>query len=79
MAVLDSIRGYLVIKKTNAQNTSIDEERKIFKNDHLSSLLKLFTSTNEVTNTIVYIYIPVSSANNGAIIKVGGGSLGCIL
>tara|TARA_A100001011_G_scaffold399937_1_gene511194 strand:+ start:28427 stop:29221 length:795 start_codon:yes stop_codon:yes gene_type:complete len=67
-------------EKANAKNTSIyDVEKDFFNNDRPSSLLKRFTSTDEVASTITYLCSPLSSATNGAVIKVDGGSSGGIL
>lgn len=54
-------------------------EKDFFNNDRTSSLLKRFASTDEVATTIVYLCSPLSSATNGSVIKVDGGSSGGIL
>ena len=54
-------------------------EKDFFNNDRISSLLKRFASTDEVATTIVYLCSPLSSATNGSVIKVDGGSSGGIL
>ncbi|MEZ4954038.1 MAG: SDR family oxidoreductase [Saprospiraceae bacterium] len=44
-----------------------------------SSLLRRFAKVEEVANTIAYLASPLSSATNGAAIKVEGGSMGGII
>lgn len=46
-----------------------------FKNIRTTSLLGRFTSTEEIANTVVYLSSPLSSATNGAVWKVDGGSV----
>ena len=41
-------------------------------------LLERFATTEEVANTIAYLCSPNSSATNGSVIKVDGGSSGGI-
>ena len=67
-------------EKADAKNISMyDVEKDFFNNDRPSSLLKRFTSTDEVASTITYLYSSLSSGTNGAVIKVDGGSSGGIL
>ena len=54
-------------------------EKDFFNNTRTSSLLERFASTDEVANTITYLCSPLSSATNGSVIKVDGGSSGGIL
>ena len=62
------------------ENTTVDTVKKdFFKNERTSSLLKRFASTDEVATTITYLCSPLSSATNGSVIKVDGGSSGGIL
>ncbi|MEM1136229.1 MAG: SDR family oxidoreductase [Bacteroidota bacterium] len=46
-----------------------------FDNVRTTSLLGRFASTEEVANTVVYLASPLSSATNGAAIKIEGGSV----
>ena len=67
-------------EKAVKQNTSMDNiEKDFFNNTRTSSLLERFASTDEVANTITYLCSPLSSATNGSVIKVDGGSSGGIL
>ena len=60
--------------KTRAQ-----VEEAFFTEVRTSSLLQRFAKVEEVANTITYLASPLSSATNGAAIKVDGGSMGGIL
>lgn len=68
--------------KTVAENEQISEKEvaeNFFKNVRTSSLIQRFTSTEEIANTIAYLCSPLSSATNGAAIKLEGGSVSGIL
>jgi len=54
-------------------------EEAFFTEVRTSSLLQRFAKVEEVANTITYLASPLSSATNGAAIKVDGGSMGGIL
>lgn len=68
--------------KTVAENEQISEKEvaeNFFKNVRTSSLIQRFTSTEEIANTLAYLCSPLSSATNGAAIKLEGGSVPGIL
>jgi NAD(P)-dependent dehydrogenase (short-subunit alcohol dehydrogenase family) len=46
---------------------------EFFKSVRPSSLIKRFASTEEVANLVVYVCSPLSSATNGAALRVDGG------
>ena len=52
-----------------------DVATDFFKNVRTSSLLGRFTSTEEIAQAVVYLASPLSSATNGAVFKVDGGSV----
>ena len=54
-------------------------EKEFFKSIRPSSLLKRFSSTEEVANMIVYLSSPLASATNGAAVRVDGGVVRAIL
>ena len=54
-------------------------ESDFFKNVRTSSLLQRFATVEEIANTIIYFSSPLSSATNGAVVKIDGGSTGGIL
>ena len=48
-------------------------EAEFFKTARPTSLLKRFATVEEVANMIVYVCSPLSSATNGAALRVDGG------
>ncbi len=54
-------------------------EADFFKEVRTSSLIQRFATVEEVANTLTYLSSPLSSATNGAVIKVDGGSTSGIL
>jgi NAD(P)-dependent dehydrogenase (short-subunit alcohol dehydrogenase family) len=48
-------------------------EREFFKTVRPTSLLKRFARTDEVAAMVAYVCSPVSSATNGAALRVDGG------
>lgn len=62
------------------QNLTVQEvERDFFTQTRTSSLLQRFAQVDEVASMITYLSSPLSSATNGAAIKVDGGSMGGIV
>jgi NAD(P)-dependent dehydrogenase (short-subunit alcohol dehydrogenase family) len=59
--------------------TKAQIEAKFFTEVRTSSLIQRFAKVEEVANTITYLVSPLSSATNGAAIKVDGGSMGGII
>ncbi|MFT6369490.1 MAG: NAD(P)-dependent dehydrogenase (short-subunit alcohol dehydrogenase family) [Maribacter sp.] len=59
--------------------TKAQIEAEFFTQKRTSSLLQRFARVEEVAHTITYLVSPLSSATNGAAIKVDGGSMGGIL
>lgn len=59
--------------------TKAQVEADFFTEVRTSSLLQRFANVDEIANTITYLTSPLSSATNGAAIKVDGGSMGGIL
>jgi len=59
--------------------TKAQIEEAFFTEVRTSSLLQRFAKVEEVANTIAYLASPLSSATNGAAIKVDGGSMGGII
>ena len=59
--------------------TKTQVEVDFFTEVRTSSLLQRFAKVDEIANTITYLASPLSSATNGAAIKVDGGSMGGIL
>ena len=62
------------------ENKTVEEtENDFFRDVRTSSLLNRFASVEEIANSIVYFSSPLSSATNGAAIKLEGGSTGGII
>ena len=59
--------------------TSQQVEADFFSNVRTSSLLQRFASVEEIANTLTYLASPLSTATNGAAIKIDGGSMGGIM
>lgn len=61
-------------KLATEQNTDyVSVEKDFFKNMRPSSLLQRFAKPEEVANLITYVSSPLSSATNGAALRVDGG------
>ncbi|MET7255836.1 SDR family NAD(P)-dependent oxidoreductase [Dyadobacter jiangsuensis] len=57
-----------------ANNMSAEQaEKDFFKNARPTSLLQRFASVEEIANLVTYVASPLSSATNGAALKVDGG------
>ena len=52
-----------------------DAEREFFKTARPTSLLRRFATTEEVASMVTYVCSPLSSATNGAALRVDGGVL----
>lgn len=63
------------IKELSKQNnqTSQEIENDFFNNVRPTSLIKRFSETEEIANMIVYTASSLSSATNGALLRVDGG------
>jgi NAD(P)-dependent dehydrogenase (short-subunit alcohol dehydrogenase family) len=48
-------------------------EKEFFKSVRPTSLIKRFATTEEVANLVAYVCSPLSSATNGAALRVDGG------
>lgn len=58
---------------TSANVTPEEAEKDFFKTARPSSLLQRFASVEEIANLVTYVASPLSSATNGAALKVDGG------
>lgn len=58
-------------KQGNTDKQSV--EKQFFETVRPSSLIKRFASSEEVANLVVYVASPLSSATNGAALRVEGG------
>jgi NAD(P)-dependent dehydrogenase (short-subunit alcohol dehydrogenase family) len=64
-------------KKSNVSVAEI--ETNFFKNERPGSLLQRFATAEEIANLVLYYSSPLSSATNGAAIRVDGGVVRSIL
>ena len=61
------------VKQLSGGKPFVDFEKEFFTSIRPSSLLKRFATTEEVANLVVYVCSPLSSATNGAALRVDGG------
>lgn len=69
----EGVSGF-VRKMAEEQGLSFDEMEKVFFREiRPTSLLQRFTTPEEVANLVAYVCSPLSSATNGAALRVDGG------
>jgi NAD(P)-dependent dehydrogenase (short-subunit alcohol dehydrogenase family) len=61
------------VKQLSGGKPFAEFEKEFFNSVRPSSLLKRFATTEEVANLVVYVCSPLSSATNGAALRVDGG------
>jgi NAD(P)-dependent dehydrogenase (short-subunit alcohol dehydrogenase family) len=61
------------VKQLSGGRPFAEFEKEFFKSVRPSSLIKRFATTEEVANLVVYVSSPLSSATNGAALRVDGG------
>jgi NAD(P)-dependent dehydrogenase (short-subunit alcohol dehydrogenase family) len=61
------------VKQLSGGKPFAEFEKEFFTSVRPSSLLKRFATTEEVANLVVYLSSPLSSATNGAALRVDGG------
>lgn len=61
------------VKQLSGGKPFTDFEKEFFKSVRPTSLIKRFATTEEVANLVVYVASPLSSATNGAALRVDGG------
>ena len=75
----EGVEGFLK-NIAGQQGKSVAEvEKEFFKNVRPSSLLQRFATNEEVANLVAYVASPLSSATNGAALRVDGGVVKSIL
>ncbi|TGK39714.1 SDR family NAD(P)-dependent oxidoreductase [Leptospira andrefontaineae] len=69
----EGVEGFLedLAKQQNVSTSTVEKE--FFKNARPTSLLQRFATVEEVANLAVYLSSPLSSATNGAALRVDGG------
>ena len=63
------------VKQLSGGKPFAEFEKEFFTTIRPSSLLKRFATTEEVANLVVYVCSPLSSATNGAALRVDGGTI----
>jgi NAD(P)-dependent dehydrogenase (short-subunit alcohol dehydrogenase family) len=63
------------VKQLSGGKPFAEFEKEFFSSVRPSSLLKRFASTEEVASLVVYVCSPLSSATNGAALRVDGGTV----
>jgi NAD(P)-dependent dehydrogenase (short-subunit alcohol dehydrogenase family) len=61
------------VKQLSGGKPFAEFEKEFFKSVRPTSILKRFATTEEVANLVVYVASPLSSATNGAALRVDGG------
>ncbi|MGA9449785.1 MAG: SDR family oxidoreductase [Verrucomicrobiia bacterium] len=61
------------VKQLSGGKPFAEFEKEFFRSVRPSSLIKRFATTEEVANLVVYVCSPLSSATNGAALRVDGG------
>jgi len=75
----EGVAGFLQ-DMAKGQGTTVEAvEKKFFQTVRASSLLQRFATTDEVAAMTVFVASPVSSATNGAALRVEGGVVRSIL
>lgn len=67
------ITGFIENLARQERKTVQETETEFFRSARPTSLLQRFASTEEVANLVAYIASPLSSATNGAALRVDGG------
>ncbi|HKW28889.1 MAG TPA: SDR family oxidoreductase [Verrucomicrobiae bacterium] len=67
----DGVDGF--VKQLSGGKPFAEFEKEFFEKIRPSSLIKRFATTEEVANLVVYLCSPLSSATNGAALRVDGG------
>jgi len=75
----EGVEQFVKNMATQRGQSPAEVESDFFKNVRPSSLLKRFATNEEVANLVAYVASPLSSATNGAALRVDGGVVRSIL
>jgi NAD(P)-dependent dehydrogenase (short-subunit alcohol dehydrogenase family) len=75
----EGVEGFVKNMATQQGKSTAEVEKEFFKNVRPSSLLQRFATNEEVANLVAYVASPLSSATNGAALRVDGGVVRSIL
>jgi NAD(P)-dependent dehydrogenase (short-subunit alcohol dehydrogenase family) len=75
----EGVEGFVKNMAKEQGKSAADVEKDFFKNVRPSSLIQRFATNEEVANLVTYVASPLSSATNGAALRVDGGVVRSIL
>jgi NAD(P)-dependent dehydrogenase (short-subunit alcohol dehydrogenase family) len=75
----EGVDGFVKNLAAQQGKSVADVEKEFFKTARPSSLLQRFATVEEVANLVTYVASPLSSATNGAALRVDGGVVRSIL
>ena len=75
----EGVEGFVKNMATQQNKTPAEVEKEFFRTVRPSSLLQRFATNEEVANLVTYVASPLSSATNGAALRVDGGVVRSIL
>jgi NAD(P)-dependent dehydrogenase (short-subunit alcohol dehydrogenase family) len=75
----EGVEAFVKNMATQQGKSAAEVEKEFFKNVRPSSLLQRFATNEEVANLVAYVASPLSSATNGAALRVDGGVVRSIL
>jgi NAD(P)-dependent dehydrogenase (short-subunit alcohol dehydrogenase family) len=75
----EGVEGFVRNMAKQQGKSPAEVEKEFFKTARPSSLLQRFASVEEVANLVTYVASPLSSATNGAALRVDGGVVRSIL
>lgn len=75
----EGVEGFVKNMAKEQGKSAADIEKEFFKSVRPSSLIKRFATNEEVANLVTYVASPLSSATNGAALRVDGGVVQSIL
>jgi len=75
----EGVEGFVKNVAREQGKSAADVEKDFFTNIRPSSLIQRFATNEEVANLVAYVASPLSSATNGAALRVDGGVVRSIL
>jgi len=75
----EGVEGFVKNMAKEQGKTAAEVEKEFFQNVRPSSLIQRFATVEEVANLVAYVASPLSSATNGAALRVDGGVVKSIL
>jgi NAD(P)-dependent dehydrogenase (short-subunit alcohol dehydrogenase family) len=75
----EGVKGFIEDLGKHQNKSKEEAEKDFFQSARPTSLLKRFASTEEIANLVIYVASPLSSATNGAALRVDGGVVKTII